>query len=378
MTDTIAYLDHNATAPVRPEAVAAVAEVLSLIGNPSSVHRAGRAARSRLERARDQVAALVGASPSDVVFTSGGSEANMLAMVGTGRTRILVSAVEHASVLEVVPEAARIPVDSNGIIDLAALEALLASDTRPALVAVMLANNETGVIQPVRDVVAVANRYDALVHCDAVQAAGKIPVDLASLGVHLMSVSAHKLGGPAGAGALIIRPGVTVAAVQRGGGQERGRRGGTENLPGIVGFGAAAEAALAGLPAAGALALQRDRLERRLEAEVPGCRPIAASAPRLPNTTCISLPGVASEVQVMALDLAGVCVSAGAACSSGKTGRSHVLKAMAVHPVIADAAIRVSLGWTTTEGDINRFVTAWCALAARIGPRRQARVASAA
>ncbi|TVR84226.1 MAG: cysteine desulfurase [Rhodospirillales bacterium] len=378
MPETIAYLDHNATTPVRPEVADAIAEALTIAGNPSSVHRSGRAARQCIERARARVAALVGASMTEVVFTSGGTEANMLAVHGTGRSRVLMAATEHASTLEALPESERIPVDGDGIVDLAALEALLQGDPRPALVCVMLANNETGTIQPVGEVVTVAHRHGALMHCDAIQAAGKIPVDVVSLGVDLLSLSAHKIGGPAGSGALIVRPGVAISPLQRGGGQERGRRAGTENVLGIAGFGAGAEVALATLPDSAKLEGLRDRLESRLRLQMPMSMVIAAGAPRLPNTTCVSLPGVASDVQVMALDLSGVAVSAGAACSSGKVGRSHVLAAMAVDERIAASTIRVSLGWTTSEHDVDRFVAAWSDLAARTAARRRDGIASAA
>ena len=240
------YLDYNATAPVRPAAAAAVSRALSLTGNPSSVHGPGRRARQFLERARSDVAGLIAAAPADVVFTSGGTEGNNLALTGTGRRRLLVSAGEHDSVLGSAPAAARIPLTAQGLVDLAALEEQLAAEGTPALISVMLANNETGVIQPVAEVVSLAARHGALVHCDAVQAAGKIPIDFAALGVDLLTFSAHKIGGPAGIGALALRPGLDLTALLRGGGQERSRRAGTENLAGAIGFGAAAREAAAG------------------------------------------------------------------------------------------------------------------------------------
>ncbi len=311
------YLDYNATTPVRPAVAAAMAEVLTAVGNPSSVHGFGRAARERLESAREQVAALVGARPAQVVFTSGGTEANNLALTGAGRERVLVSAIEHDSVLKAAA-AETIPVDRRGVVDLPALERMLATRAEPSLVAVMLANNETGVVQPVADAARVAHADGAFLHCDAVQAGGKIAVDFNALGVDLMALSAHKLGGPAGVGALIVADHVALTAQLRGGGQERGRRAGTENLPGIVGFGVAAEIAAAELGAMAKLAHLRDDLERRAIAAVPGAIVFGREAPRLANTTCLALPGLSSEVQVMALDLAGVAVSAGSACSSGK------------------------------------------------------------
>ena len=245
-----AYLDHNATSPLRPVAFDAMAEALKAGGNPSSVHRSGRGARARIDKARRQVAALVGAMPSEVVFTSGGTEANNLAIAGTGCVRVLVSAIEHDSVLKAAAHAELIPVDGQGVIDLEALERMLAASkapTRvPTLVSVMFANNETGVLQPIADVVRLARAAGALVHCDAVQGAGKAPLDLHGLGVDYLSVSAHKFGGPAGVGALIVRGNAPFATDRRGGGQEFNRRAGTENVAGIVGFGAAAEAARGG------------------------------------------------------------------------------------------------------------------------------------
>ena len=359
------YLDYNATTPVRPEAAAAVVDALGLTGNASSVHRFGRLARRKLEDAREAVAALVGAPAERVVFTSGGTEANNLALTGAGRARRLVSAGEHDSVLNAAPGAERIPLRRDGVVDLDALEARLGDDARPALVSVMLANNETGVIQPVARAAETAHGRGALVHCDAVQGAGKIPVDMAALGVDLLSLSAHKLGGPQGVGALIVAEGIELAPLLLGGGQERRHRAGTENLPGIAGFGAAAECALAGLERMAGLAELRDRLERRLRARAPEIEIYGGGAPRLPNTSCFGTPGLAAEIQVMALDLAGIAVSAGAACSSGKVAPSHVLGAMGASEAEAGSAIRVSLGWDSGAADIERFLEAWSALYSR-------------
>jgi cysteine desulfurase len=356
------YLDWNATAPLRPSAAAAVSAALALCGNPSSVHRRGRMARQIVEAARAEVAALVGASPGEVVFVSGGTEANHLALVGCGRKRVLVSAVEHDSVRRAVPEAEPIPVDRDGIVVLDALARLLAADERPALVSVMLANNETGVVQPVSEIAALARTRGALFHCDAVQAAGKMPLERDAIGADLVTLSAHKLGGPPGTGALVVRGGVALAPLLRGGGQERARRAGTENLPGIAGFGAAAAAARAGIAAYERVRRLRDTLEAELATAAPDAVVLGAGAPRLPNTSAIALPGIAAETQVIALDLDGVMVSAGAACSSGKVGPSHVLAAMAVAPDIASAAIRVSLGWASSDADIRRFLESWLAL----------------
>jgi len=363
------YLDYNATAPVRPEAAGAMADALALVGNPSSVHRFGRAARKRVEDAREEIAALIGAAPADLVFTSGGTEANALALRGTGRKRLLVSAIEHDSVLAnaaaIDPATPRIPATRDGVVDLEALDRLLAERAGETLVSIMLANNETGVVQPVAEAARRAHAAGAIVHCDAVQAAGKIPVDVRALGVDLLSLSAHKLGGPQGIGALYVSDRVVLAATLLGGGQERGRRAGTENVPGIAGFGAAAAAARRDLSAYAKIAELRDRLEAAVLARSNRARIAGADAPRLANTSCIVLAGMASETQVMALDLAGIAVSAGSACSSGKVRPSHVLAAMGFLAEDAASAIRVSLGWNTTQSEIERFVEAWSTLAAR-------------
>jgi cysteine desulfurase len=357
-----AYLDHNATSPLRPAAFDSMVAALRTVGNPSSVHQAGRRARSLVEVARRQVAALVGALPTEVVFTSGGTEANNLVLTGAARPRVLVSAVEHDSVRSVVVGAETVAVDGNGVVDLAALERMLSASAEPALVSVMFANNETGVLQPIADVVRIARSAGALVHCDAVQGAGKAPVDLHGLGVDYMSLSAHKLGGPTGVGALVVRNGAPFATDRLGGGQEANRRAGTENLAGIAGFGTAAEEARGGL----AVTDLRDRLELALVQIAPDACVFGAGASRLGNTTCISMPGVKAETQVMALDLAGVCISAGAACSSGKVQRSAVLAAMGVPATEAETAVRISLGWNSISSDIERLITGWRDLYIRV------------
>jgi cysteine desulfurase len=355
------YLDHNATTVTRPEAVSAITSVLADVGNPSSVHGPGRAARMVLEKARAQVAALVNAETTDVIFTSGGTEANNLALEGSGRTRRLVSAVEHPSVLAGGGEV--LPVDHNGIIDLDRLEERLLADNTPALVSVMLANNETGVITPVEDVVAIAHRHGALVHCDAIQAAGKIAVDVVALGVDMLTISGHKIGGPAGAGAVIVPGmGVDLEGMQFGGGQERGYRVGTENLSGIAGLGAAATAAHAGLEDFARLADLRDAIEQGVKNIEPAATIMGEDVQRLPNTTFLTMPGVDSQTQVMAFDLAGVGISAGSACSSGKTKASGVLMAMKMSEEVANSAVRVSLGWSSTQHDVTAFLNAWRAL----------------
>ena len=357
-----AYLDHNATSPLRPVAFNAMVEALRAGGNPSSVHGVGRKARAIVDKARREVAALVGALPAETIFTSGGTEANNLALSGAGRQRVLVSAVEHDSVRRAVPQAEILPVDGDGVLDLAALERALAASAEPALVSVMLANNETGVLQPIADVVRLARAAGALVHCDAVQGAGKVPVDLHGLGVDYLSLSGHKLGGPTGVGALLVRDGAPLQPDRRGGGQESNRRAGTENVPGIAGFGAAVAQAACGLNVTDL----RDRLEFSLVQIAPGAKVFGVKAPRIGNTSCISMPGVPAETQVMALDLAGVCISAGAACSSGKVQRSPVLEAMGVPAAEAGCATRISLGWNSEAADIERLIAAWQNLYIRV------------
>jgi cysteine desulfurase len=369
------YLDHNATARVRPEAIAAITRVLEHVGNPSSIHAAGRAARAVMEQAREDVGRLIAAPASTVIFTSGGTEANALALesaVAAGAKRLIVSAIEHDSIQEtarVLGVAVEVlPVDANGQADLGWLAERLgrwdAADGKP-FVALMLANNETGVVQPVAQAAEIVRAADGWLHVDAIQAAGKIPVDSRALGADTLSVSAHKIGGPQGVGALTFGPRATLSRRQHGGGQERGRRGGTENLPGISGFGAAAKVAVAGLAAQ---QTYRDAVAERLKAA--GSVVMGEAAPRLPNTLCVAAPGFTSDLQVMGLDLAGVMVSAGSACSSGKVKASPVLEAMG-QGELAACAIRVSGGWDTTQADWNRFADAWLEAHARHMARRK-------
>jgi len=358
---TEAYLDWNATAKLRPEAQAAVTAALNVTGNPSSVHAAGRAARRLVEDARDQVAALVGMAARDVVFTSGGTEANMLALSPVLGEVLLVSAIEHPSVRSGgrFAAAADIAVTAAGVVDLGALERQLAGRSRP-LVSLMLANNETGVIQPVAEAAALVHAAGGLLHVDAVQGPGRIACDFKALGADLMTLSSHKIGGPQGVGALIRRDGLTLDPQIKGGGQERGARAGTENVAGIAGFGAAAEAARRGWTgeAAGMAAL-RDKLEAGIKAISPKAVIFGAEATRLPNTTLFSVPGMKAETAVIAFDLEGVAVSSGAACSSGKVAPSHVLAAMGVDRELTRGAIRVSLGYATSDEDVGTILKAW-------------------
>lgn len=367
------YLDWNATTPLRPEARAAMAAAFDVGGNPSSVHSEGRAARRLIEDARAAVAEAVGADLRNIIFTSGGTEANALALApglrkggGEPAWRLIVSAIEHPSVLaggrfgEGLVEIA--PVLPSGVIDLDGVAGLLASGS-PALVSVMLANNETGAIQPVSEVAALVHEAGGLLHVDAVQALAKMPININALGADILTVSAHKIGGPKGIGAVAVAPGLEgLHALVRGGGQEQGRRGGTENVGGIAGFGAAVRAATAAMD--GDTARMRSlqaRLERGLR-EHPGTVIFSDSASRLPNTTLVSAPGLKAETAVIGFDLEGIAVSSGSACSSGKVQPSHVLQAMKADPALLQGAIRLSLGWDTTEADIDRCLEAWIKL----------------
>lgn len=370
MTEQRAYLDWNATAPLRPEARSALAVHWDVAGNPSSVHAEGRAARALVEDARQALAQAVGASVRDVVFTSGGTEANALALTpGLMRKgsacaeRLIVSAVEHVSVLAggrfKKADIAIAPVDRNGVVDLDALRERVHGKP-PALVSAMLANNETGAIQPIAEIADIVHDAGGVLHVDAVQALGKIPVSLHELKADLLSVSAHKAGGPKGVGALIVADGVLgLDPAIRGGGQERGRRAGTENVAGIIAFGAAVKAAAASLAEEAArMVTLRARLEAGLK-QHPGTVVFSEAVPRLPNTTLFSAPGLKAETAVIGFDLEGVAVSSGSACSSGKVQPSHVLAAMGVAPELIQGALRLSLGWQTQVADIDRCLEAW-------------------
>ncbi|MBL8674480.1 MAG: aminotransferase class V-fold PLP-dependent enzyme, partial [Rhodospirillales bacterium] len=286
---TPVYLDHNATTPMRPEAVAAMVEASRVVGNASSTHGFGRAMRGRVDRARERVAELVGAKPGDVVFTAGGTEANNAVLLGAGRTRVIVSAIEHDSARLAVEAREEIPVAADGRVDLASLDRMLSASDVPAIVSVMLANNETGAVQPVAEAARLARRAGALVHCDAVQAAGKTAIDVAALDVDFLTLSAHKLGGPQGVGAVVARGAAGFEPLTRGGGQERGRRAGTENVAGIAAFGAAIAALADDVAATARMSRLRDRLEAALRAVYPAVVVHGASAPRLANTSCVSM-----------------------------------------------------------------------------------------
>jgi len=371
---TPVYLDYNATAKVRPEAIEAIAAALEIGGNPSSTHASGRAARSVVETARVAVGDLARAAPETVTFVSGGTEANALAInsaADAGFTRIILGATEHDAV-RATAYATGLPVevwpvDAQGVADLACLGMALRSPG-PTLVCLMLANNETGVIQPVAEAARLVRAAGGWLHVDAVQAAGKIAIDVQALGADTLSLSAHKLGGPQGVGALISGSRTSLARQLHGGGQERGRRAGTENVPGIAGFGAAARAAQRDLPAAVQQAEWRDSLSDRLEQA--GAVILGASAPRLAQTLCVATPGFVSEIQVMALDLAGVMISAGAACSSGKVKPSDVVKAMG-RSDLATCSVRISGGWASERQDWDRCGDAWLHAFERRSARRK-------
>ena len=366
------YLDYNATAPLRAEAREALVAALD-IGNPSSVHEEGRKARALVETARADVAALVSAPAETVIFTSGGTEACNLALglrqAPAGEIkRLLVSAIEHSAVLAAAEESVLpvelLPVTADGVVDMAALDAALQDET-PALVCVMLANNETGTIQPIAEIAAKTRAHGSLLFCDAVQAAGKMPIDIFALGVDALSLSGHKLGAPMGIGALVTRPAVVVPPQLLGGGQELGRRAGSENISGIAAFAAAAKAAMRDLNDFANLAELRDDMEAALLAVQPQTEIFGKHVDRLANTSCFALSGLNSETLVMALDLAGVAVSAGSACSSGKVSRSHVLAAMQAETHISKGVLRVSLGWQSKREDTEKLVDEWSKLAGR-------------
>jgi cysteine desulfurase len=351
------YLDHNATSPLRPSAKAAMLAALEKTGNASSIHAEGRITRAVIDEARENLALALGALPQMVIFTSGGTEANNLAIKGAPVERCIISAIEHPSVIEAARSLPTpiewLPVDACGVVQLDQLDALLERSTLPTLISVMLVNNETGVIQPIRQIVELARHYNAIVHTDAVQALGKMPLNFGVLGCDLMTISAHKIGGPLGAGALIVRDRLDLRKQMQGGGQELRRRAGTENAPAIAGFAAAVGDGLIDM------AHLRGMLESGLESLSADIQMFGRNADRVGNTSCFALAGLSAQTALIHLDLEGVAVSSGSACSSGKVARSHVLDAMGVAPEIAGAAIRVSLGWNSTIQEIEKFIGVW-------------------
>lgn len=363
---TSIYMDCNATMPIKPGVVSVMSAVLGETGNASSIHRHGRMARKHIETARSQVASLIQTNPAYVFFTSGATESNNIVLKSFSGQRVLISAIEHPSVTESAPGAEKIPVNAEGIVDLAALEKML--QQAPALVSIMLVNNETGIIQPIAEIVRLIRKISPTtqIHTDAVQAAGRISIDFSALQVDFMSLSAHKMGGPQGAGALIMAPGAKIEKLLHGGGQEKRQRAGTENIAAAAGFGKAAELAITDMEQFQSLAAFRDKIEEKLLAAEPRLKIYGRTALRVSNTTQLALPGIAAETQLMALDLAGVSVSSGSACSSGTVKTSHVLQAMGVADQDAMGALRISLGWHTTKEEIDAFIAAWLDMHARI------------
>ena len=370
------YLDHNATSPMRPEVREVMIEAMSATGNPSSVHTEGRYARGLIDDAREKLARLVNANPDEVIFTSGGTEANNMVLHQSWGS-VIVTATEHDSIITTAragrPQYAVIPVDASGRADLTVLERLmtaLISHDGPMLISIQMANNETGVLQDMTAIRALITRFiednqprdengapkEIIFHTDAVQALAKIPVDFDALGLDAMSISAHKIAGPKGVGALVKRNSLSLKPLIKGGGQEYNNRAGTENVAAIAGFGKAAELAISDLTRGQNISRLRDRLEKDLGNIAPEAKIIAAEAARLPNTSTIAFPGLSAETQIIAFDLAGIALSAGAACSSGKVGRSRVLEAMQIKDELADATIRISLGWNSTDEDVDNFL----------------------
>jgi cysteine desulfurase len=361
---------------MKPAVCAAVLEAMERHGNPSSSHRYGRIARRYIEEARASVAALVGVKPAQVIFTSGGTEANAMFFYGMGNVSCATSSIEHDAVLAVTPQATRIPVTSDGVIDMDAATIALAALPKGSVVSLMFVNNETGVIQPIATMAALAKKCGHFLHSDAVQAVGRLPIDFADLGLNAMTLSAHKIGGPQGIGALIVDPKLVLNPLLKGGGQEMNRRAGTENVAGIVGFGVAAQLAVDDLRDMPNRAALRDNLQQSISS-IGGAdvTVLGAGAPRVANTLCVSMRNTPSETQVMAMDLAGVAVSAGSACSSGKVKASHVAKAMGFGQDVAGSTMRISLGWQTTAADLDRCLDAWRNLYQRT---RQSNISNAA
>jgi cysteine desulfurase len=381
------YLDHNAGAPMRPDVRDAMITVLQDAGNASSVHTHGRKARGRIEEAREAVARLCGAKARAVTFVSGGTEANMTALAPAWQDqgtpfyldKLFRSAIEHPSVVTggrfPVMDQAVVPVDSHGVVDLGALEDLI-KDAAPSLISVMAANNETGVIEPLSDIAALAEKYGHFFHVDAVQAAGRMPIDIEAWGADVITLSAHKFGGPQGMGAVVVRSTARVPApLMVGGGQENWRRGGTENVSAIAGFGIAAKAALEDAADTSHFSALREKLEDGLRAVCPETVIFGEGTDRLVNTVCFAVPGIAAETALIAFDLERVSVSSGSACSSGKVSVSHVLTAMGVDEDTARGALRISMGWDTGTQEIERFLEVWPKIVDRLNPEARNKAA---
>ncbi len=366
------YLDHSATTPLKPAVRDLMLEILDFPGNSSSIHKAGREARRRIDESRAQIARFLNADAKAVtVFTSGATEANNMVLNGAGVERVMASAIEHASVLQTGTHEI-IPALPSGLVDVDALEKMLRGNNKQTLISVMLVNNETGVIQPLDKIVELAKKYGALVHTDAVQAAGKMPLDMQKLGVDYLTLSSHKIGGPQGVGCLVMANCASVSPLLSGGSQENNLRAGTTNLAGIVGFGKAMELAEQNLGVYQRLSHLRDRIESALQKAAPQLKIWGKESPRVVNTIMFSLPDASSETQMISLDLAGICVSNGSACASGTVKPSHVLKAMGASDEESTSSLRISLGWNTTEKDVDYFIEKWTEMYNRIKTRTSA------
>lgn len=359
------YFDHNATTPVRPCAIAAMTLALSEVGNPSSIHSFGRGARKHIETARKIIGDTLDVSAGQVFFNSGATEGNNTIIKGFAGKRILVSSIEHPSVIDCGVNVEQIPVTVDGVVDIAAFEKMVTTGTPPALVSVMLVNNETGVIQPIAEISKIAKSVDALLHCDAVQGYGRIAFTRESLGVDFLTISSHKIGGTHGVGAVIVSPNTTLPKLLTGGGQERRSRAGTENVAGIAGFGAAAAEATASISDFQKLSILRDTIESEISKSAH-VKIYGQNAPRVSNTISCTVDGISGDTLLMAFDVEGIALSSGSACSSGTVKFSHVLKAMGITEKPDRAALRISLGWTTTEQDVEQFLMVWNKLCTRL------------
>lgn len=357
------YLDYNATALIRPEVIELMSQVMQEGGNPSSVHAFGRNAKARLEGARTAIVDAINCRPQMVIFTSGGTEANNMAVFSCDRNRLVTTNAEHDSLRSISERfdgaVDIIAVDPNGLVDLSALEDSLRNGGERSIVSILYANNETGVLQDIKAIVDIAHNAGALLHIDAIQAFGKVPINFMEMGVDMMSISSHKIGGPQGVGALIAREKIPMKPFILGGGQEHGRRGGTENIAGIAGFGLAATFVSESLSKMEILRSWRDEIEREIKNKASDAKFLGQGVSRLPNVSTIYMPEVTSETQVMNFDLDRICISAGSACSSGKVKSSHVGLAMTGDEQIASCTIRVSLGWGSERSDVEAFLNSW-------------------
>ena len=376
MNKKLVYFDYNATALIRPAVISLMQEIMGQPGNASAVHSFGRNARARVEKAREQVAEFCCVTPGQVTFNSGATEANNTVLKAFAGERVLVSAIEHLSMIEPMPNIEKIPVTADGVVDESAFEKMLDKGPAPALISVMMVNNETGAIQPVEKLARMAKKKHPHVffHTDAVQAAGKMRLDLPALHVDYLSLSSHKIGGPQGVGALVLAPGARPAKLLYGSGQEKRQRAGTENVAGIAGFGLAAEIAAREIEEYAKLSILRDRLEKGMVKMAADLIIYAKNAPRVPNVTAFSLPGVDAQTILMGLDLEGMAISRGTACGSGAVKPSHVIHAMAGDLAPHDGALRISMGWATVPGDIDSFLNAWEKIMVRINGKKEVAV----